>query len=1089
MRTRTRRRITALAVDALESRQLMSSTASLLYDFGSGTAASPNAYPVSITTYSAARGYGWQPTTGLSLAKASTPPAPFINPGIAGVTGTFVADMPNGVYTVQAFFNQTPLQVQAQGLPAYGGTLPSLNPYQEPVFPVTVSGGQLQMQFTSSDGKTPVTLYGLSVSAFASASVTPPNGAKEGSPVAFAGTAFVGYKPTFSWDFGDGTTASGSLTPSHTYLDNGTYLVTLNAANSTGLQATDSQIVTVANVPPTLTFTSPTTSGLTGQSMSFPSTVTDPSAIDTAAGLTYAWDFGDGTTSSVATPAHTYANSGTYTVTVSVTDKDGGFSSATTTATVDDYVSAPTLTICDDCDPLPNFAARPTVISVHSGPWSSASTWSTGQVPQAGDVVAIMAGSSVTYDMASSPSLDTVAVEPGGLLQFRTDINTQILAANILVFYGGTLQVGTAGKPIAPGVRADIVIADKPLDLVNDPSQYGTGLIAFGTVQMSGSPLPQTFVRLATAPQAGDTSLTLSAPVSGWHVGDELILPDTRQLAWNQIGANYAPQWEQMAIAGVSPDGLTITLAAPLLYSHQGGVNASGAVQYLPHVADLSRNVMIESQNPAGTRGHTFFTNYADVDIRYVAFCNLGRTLNSVPVDDTTYAADGTVTHVGTNVKGRYAMHFHHLYGRMGGQPNGEQFTAIGNVVDNDGPNTDAKWGIVIHETSFGLVQDNVVYNLAGAGIVTENGTETYDRIQHNFVMRINGTGDRYGNGRDGDAFWLRGPDNYIINNVAADMNATNGYCYGFDVFANMLGVVTVPSFPGANPDLPGQGRAVDMNATPLLKFLGNETYGATAKGFTLWWIGTSYQTPSLTVGTSIMKNCVVWNIFQDAYFGYETNNLLIDGFVALGDPNALKYVGAPHGMNFVDYYQHNLTVNNADIENMGIGVIPSVNGGPQAFTNSYFQNYMDAEITMLWFNGRRGDKILPRSLVFRNDTFNLARMPTVNGKPPLAFYMNTTKDPNMGSRNLIQSDTIVVYQYNRNAKDNFRLYYNEQAATYVLPQTTYNPDGSPNVVGAPVAGLTNQQAWNRYHVAWAGAVAPTAAKARQITNGLVLAF
>ena len=51
--------------------------------------------------------------------------------------------------------------------------------------------------------------------------------------------------------------------------------------------------------------------------------------------LTYAWDFGDGTTGGGATPSHTYADNGSYTVTLTVTAVDGGLTNtATTQATI-----------------------------------------------------------------------------------------------------------------------------------------------------------------------------------------------------------------------------------------------------------------------------------------------------------------------------------------------------------------------------------------------------------------------------------------------------------------------------------------------------------------------------------------------------------------------------------------------------------------------------------------------------------------------------------------------------------------------------------------------------------------------------------
>ena len=95
---------------------------------------------------------------------------------------------------------------------------------------------------------------------------------------------------------------------------------------------------------------------------------------------------------------------------------------------------------------------------------------------------------------------------------------------------------------------------------------------------------------------------------------------------------------------------------------------------------------------------------------------------------------------------------------------------------------------------------------------------------------------------------------------------------------------------------------------------------------------------------------------------------------------------------------------------------------------------------------------------------------------------------PNSGQViNITGLDKLLVYNYNNIAGDDFRVYYNEQAANFIVPQTVGYANGpGDQVVGSPTAGLTNAQNWAQYGVAIAGAVAPATATTRSGIIGLV---
>lgn len=86
---------------------------------------------------------------------------------------------------------------------------------------------------------------------------------------------------------------------SHQYLDNpagqptGSFPVTITVTDSVGYSTAASTSIQVNNVPPTPALSGPA-NGVPGQPRNFTFSATDPSAIDQAAGFTYAVNWGDG---------------------------------------------------------------------------------------------------------------------------------------------------------------------------------------------------------------------------------------------------------------------------------------------------------------------------------------------------------------------------------------------------------------------------------------------------------------------------------------------------------------------------------------------------------------------------------------------------------------------------------------------------------------------------------------------------------------------------------------------------------------------------------------------------------------------------
>lgn len=226
------------------------------------------------------------------------------DPTDAGLPTTFNANISGG--TPPFFYNWS----FGDGEWSTNGT--PVHTYENPGnYPVTLwvnnSGGGRRSDTFSVTVNQPLGKPAVSASA---------NPVRIGQEINFTSSESGGTSPyTYSWAFGDGGTGGDLQNITHIYTTNGPFTVTLTVTDAAGamvesslnvtitLQASISSNVTVGAIPLSVAFTGRATGGV-------------PT-------YTYQWTFGDGGTSNVSGPMHTYLTAGTFRVELLVKDSAG----------------------------------------------------------------------------------------------------------------------------------------------------------------------------------------------------------------------------------------------------------------------------------------------------------------------------------------------------------------------------------------------------------------------------------------------------------------------------------------------------------------------------------------------------------------------------------------------------------------------------------------------------------------------------------------------------------------------------------------------------------------------------------------------
>ncbi len=133
-------------------------------------------------------------------------------------------------------------------------------------------------------------------------------------------TSFNSLSPTggltYNWNFGDGSSSS-QANPSHTYNTPGNFDVTLIIRDSLGCTDTLKKVNYIQTINPAANYIPPPTTVGCGP-------LTTQFTDATAGANSWTWNFGDGTTSTLQNPVHSFTVPGFYTVSLTTSSPNGG---------------------------------------------------------------------------------------------------------------------------------------------------------------------------------------------------------------------------------------------------------------------------------------------------------------------------------------------------------------------------------------------------------------------------------------------------------------------------------------------------------------------------------------------------------------------------------------------------------------------------------------------------------------------------------------------------------------------------------------------------------------------------------------------
>jgi PKD repeat protein len=402
--------------------------------------------------------------------------------------------------------------------------------------------------------------------------------------------------------------------------------------------------------------------------------------------LTYAWNFGDGGTGTGATPSHTYADNGTSTVTLTVTDAPGAASGpATTTATIANAVPSVTLPATQAATAGSAYALSASFADagVSDAPWAYAIDWGDGSPQTTGTTSSQSAAITATHTYAAGGT-DTVRVtvtdKDGGAASAQTPVAVAAVNHPPTAAPGGPYS-GSEGTAVALNGSGS---SDPDGDALTYAWSFGDGATGTGTTPSHAYADNGSYTVTLTVTDtkgAASTPVTVTATVAnaapvvnaGANQAANAGSPVTLNAGFSDAGGNDAP-WSYAIDWG---DGTPQTSGSK---TSQGAITA--AHTYAAAGTNTVRLTVTDKDGGAGSGQAIVTVSQAPASVALLLAGNIARCDRTN--DEATAAIldtmQGTVFALGDNAyPNGTAANFQNCYDPTWGRHKARTYPVVGN--------------------------------------------------------------------------------------------------------------------------------------------------------------------------------------------------------------------------------------------------------------------------------------------------------------------------------------------------------------------------------------------------------------------------